>query len=91
MWMGQDSKRAIWKKKEPFMASGKERAAEARSIIERAEMLRSQNVIVRFNKYLLASEYHTIFTVIVRIPMRTSEIMERMAAAFPGLDVSEES
>lgn len=90
--MKQESKRAPWKKKEPYSMSGKERAAEDRSIFERARMEErsTQNVVVKFNKYLIVKELVHSFTVNMKIPLRRTEVMERMGAAFPGLEIRTE-
>lgn len=82
--------REPWKKKEPQnRLTQKEKAALEKSSAERATMEKhsTQNVIVRFNKYLIARELVRSFTVNIQIPLRKNEIMERMAAAFPGLEI----
>jgi hypothetical protein len=89
--MTDESKRETWKKKEAFMTNPKVRMAEAKTLMERKEMLKAQSVIVVFDKYLLARQYHSHFSVNLSIPLSKSEVMERMATAFPELNLLEES
>jgi hypothetical protein len=91
--MKQESKREIWKKKEPSMVTEKETTFDERSDAERTmmELASAQNVTVVFHKYVIprGDLLHT-FTVNMRIPLRRSEVMERMATAFPGLEIKTE-
>lgn len=84
--------REPWKKKEPQnRLSEKEKTGMEKSVAERATMekLSIQRVIVRFNKYLIPKEMFYSFTVNMRIPLRRTEIIERMAAAFPEMSIEE--
>lgn len=84
--------REPWKKKEPQnRLSEKEKTSMEKSVAERASMEKRsiQHVIVKFNKYLIPKEMFYNFTVNMKIPLRRTEIIERMAAAFPDIPIEE--
>lgn len=78
-----------WKKKEPKARLSK-KALENQRAIERqrshTERVNTQRVRIYCNKNIFNMPgLFTSFTVKVKIPLRESEIMERMRTAFPEL------
>jgi len=78
-----------WKKKEPGARLSKKALKDQRAIERQSshtERVNTQRVWIYCNKNIFSMPgLFTSFTVKVKIPLRESEIMERMKAAFPEL------
>jgi len=83
-----------WKRKEAgSRVSTRQKVNEARNIMDRAntEDKAIQDVKVIFDKKLWGMPQQILsFKVELKIPLHSSEIMERMAAAFPELELKKE-
>ncbi len=81
--------REPWKRSEPgARLSNKQKVNDARGQIERANMeaASSQDVKVVFDKFLIPRQISS-FRVIMKLPLSSEEIMERMSQAFPELEL----
>ncbi len=83
-----------WKRMEPgSRSSTRQKVNDARNIVEKANMEEKaiQDVKVVFDKKLWGMPQQILsYKVELKIPLHSSEIMQRMAAAFPELELKKE-
>jgi hypothetical protein len=82
-----------WKRKEAGSRTTRQKVNDAKGIMERAktEDTASQDVKIVFDKKLWGMPQQIFsYKVELKIPLHSSEIMERMAAAFPELELKKE-